>query len=323
LEAARALGVKTWLVPNLTRYIIPWKDLRVISDVKRIVGEFQPDIIHANSSKAGFAARLAARRVGRPVIFTARGWAFAANTPLWRRPLVLAAERLLAPLATRIVCVSHDDRELAIRCKVGKPEQLLVIHNGATDIPLQTTYPERRPVRGVMVARFSRQKDHALLLGAFAELKLPMELLLVGEGELLEKNRRLAQSLGIADRVRFLGGRTDVAEILADCDIFVLTSHYEGFPNVVLEAMRAGLPVIASDVGGTREAILQEITGFVIPHGNRGALKEKLTYLVQNRDARIKMGQAGRQHYLDNFTADKMTDAYFRIYHAISTTAKT
>jgi len=314
LEAAGELGVKTWVIPNLTRYIIPWKDIRVISDVARIIREFEPDIIHANSSKAGYAARLAARRWGGPVVFTARGWAFAENTPLWRRPLALAAERRLAPLAGRIVCVSHHDRELAIRAGVGKPEQLLVIPNGATDLPLQTTYPERPCPKCVMVARFSRQKDQALLLNAFADLKLPAELLLVGEGELLERQRRLAGRLGIADRVQFLGGRKDVPEIMADCDIFVLTSHYEGFPNVTLEAMRAGLPVIASDVGGTREAIIEGETGFVVPHGDLATLKKKLAFLIQNREVRITMGQAGRKHYLENFTGEKMTAAYFAVY---------
>jgi glycosyltransferase involved in cell wall biosynthesis len=314
LEAARLLGAKTWVVPSLTRAIRPWQDLRAIGEIRRIIRTYHPEVIHAHSSKAGIVARLAASKEGVPAIFTAHGWAFTENAPMLRRGLAILLERHLAPPADRIICVSEYDRSLALRYNIAPAEKLQVIHNALPDLPRQTDYPQRTPVKAVMVARFAPPKDQAGLLRAVAGLKLPVALLLVGEGEHLARTRRLAEQLSLSPLVHFLGAREDVPEILADSDIFILISDYEGFPYVTLEAMRAGLPVIASDVGGVKEAVEDGVTGFLVPRGNIEILQEKLTLLAGDGGARQRMGQAGRRRFLEDFPADKMLSAIAGIY---------
>ena len=128
-----------------------------------------------------------------------------------------------------------------------------------------------------MVARFEPQKDHPSLLKALARLRNhAWRLELIGEGPLLERTRDLARSLGIADRVEFLGQRSDVAERLATSQVYVLSSNWEGFPRSILEAMRAGLPVVASDVAGVSEAVVDGVTGYVVPRGETEPWQRRL-----------------------------------------------
>ena len=169
-----------------------------------------------------------------------------------------------------------------------------------------------------MVARMAWQKDHATLLRALAPLKeLDWQLELVGDGPLLSSIEALAASLGIASRVRFAGFRSDVAERLADGQIFVLTSNWEGFPRSVLEAMRAGLPVIASDVGGVRESVRDGETGFVVPPGNVDVLRDRLRVLIASPLQRRRMGEAGRALYEKRFSFERLAAETSAVYDSV------
>ena len=169
-----------------------------------------------------------------------------------------------------------------------------------------------------MVARFSEQKDHALLLNAVRDIDIrDIKVQLVGDGPLLPNIKSLAESLNIGDRVQFLGNRRDVPELLTHSDIFVLTSKWEGFPITILEAMRAGLPVICSDVGGCSEAIKDGENGFLVPRGDGVVLANRLKQLIKDKDLRYKMGQKGRMSFEKCFTVEKMAEKTERIYREI------
>ncbi len=124
-----------------------------------------------------------------------------------------------------------------------------------------------------MVARFTDFKDHGVLLRAFARVPEGIRLKLVGDGETLDAARKLAEDLGIRGRVEFKGSRGDVPEILAQSDIFVLASKTETLPISILEAMRAGLPVVASDVGGVSEEVVDGETGILVSPGSVERIK--------------------------------------------------
>jgi len=169
-----------------------------------------------------------------------------------------------------------------------------------------------------MVARFERQKDHATLLQALAGLAhRAWELELIGDGPLRPEAAALTRALGIGDRVHFLGARRDVAERLACQQAFLLISNWEGFPRSILEAMRAGLPVVASDVGGVREAVVDGSTGLLVPRGNPDALRERLDVLLQDPTLRSRFGQAGRARYEERFTFDRMLEQTLAIYRDV------
>ncbi|BAD41697.1 glycosyltransferase family 4 protein [Symbiobacterium thermophilum] len=315
-EAAR-LGIPIHLIEGLVRPVNPAKDFLAARALVRLLRRIRPDLLHAHSSKAGQVGRLAARLAGVPAVYTVHGWAFADGVPLWRRCVALPAERLAAHWSRYMITVSDADRLLASRYRF-PTDRMFVVHNGVPDV-VQRAQVGRAdlPPHIVMVARFAPQKDQALLLKALSRVNVPFTLSFVGEGETQREHRQLAHQLGMMDRVRFLGSRHDIADILADAQIFVLTSNWEGFPITILEAMRAGLPVIASDVGGVREAVLHGRTGYLVARGDVDALQRYLTTLLTDPQLREKLGNEARKTYEQRFTLDRMLDQTRRIYELI------
>ena len=132
----------------------------------------------------------------------------------------------------------------------------------------------------------------------------------------------LVKKLNLVDKVQFLGFRKDVAEIIAQSHIFVLISNWEGLPCTIIEAMRANLPVVASAVGGIPELIAEGKTGYLIPSGDRKSLKQKLTQLLNNRELRLKMGEAGRQKYESQFKFEYMYQKTLNTYQEVVNSEK-
>ncbi len=177
---------------------------------------------------------------------------------------------------------------------------------------------DEEAVRLVMVARFTAPKDHRTLLLALGALRdLPWRLSLVGDGPGLPEARAAARSLGLAEKVFFLGMREDTLDILAAGDIFILSSAREGFPISILEAMRAGLPVVASAVGGVGEAVVDGESGLLFPAGDAESLCKSLERLITEPDLRRSMGAAGRKRYQEQFTLEQMAEKTLSLYLAV------
>lgn len=321
LSSLRDEGIQVYHFPSLGNTISPFKDLYSFFKILSLIRQVRPSLVSTHSSKAGILGRLASKLCGVPVIFTAHGWAFTDGVPEFKRKIYIRIEKLAARWADKIICVSENDRQLALNYGVASHPKLLTIHNGMS---LQDKHS--RSVRGtgdlvriIMVARITEQKDHKLLLKAISTLhtKTPYILTLVGDGELTSVVQKYSAELGVEDKVEFLGARKDVAKLLDESDIFVLTSKWEGFPRSILEAMRAGLPVVASDVGGCKEAVIEGETGYLVPRGDEEALKQRLKGLIDDPFLRNKMGQAGIQRFLDHFTFDIMFKKTFEVYQQV------
>lgn len=304
---------------HLVQAIRPGEDARAFFELRRILRQLRPDLVHCHSSKAGILGRLAARSLGMPSLFTAHGFAFTEGAPRGRRLLGFVMEWLGARCGDGIIAVSEYDRQLALRYRLVPRQKIWVVHNGVPDVE-DRARPERNPPTIVMVGRFARQKDQALLIRALAGLQeLNWRCCFVGDGPTERACRGLALSSGLADRIEFLGMRRDVPQLLAQSQLFVLASNWEGLPLSVLEAMRAGLPVIASDVGGTREAVVEGQTGFLIPRGDVSALTKRLAYLLGDAEARGRMGASGRERYEALFTVDQMLRNTWEVYRQVLT----
>lgn len=170
----------------------------------------------------------------------------------------------------------------------------------------------------VMVARFEPQKDQATLLRALGGLRdQAWELDLIGEGPLMPEMKALAASLGLAERVRFLGQRTDVHHLLAQAQISLLVTNWEGLPLSILEAMRAGLPVIASDVGGVAEMIEDGGTGYLVPRGGIELVSERIARLLRDPDLRSRLGASGRSRYESQFTLEHSVGRTLEVYRSV------
>lgn len=318
LQHARNRSLNCISLKYMIREIDPIVDVKAIRELRGVLKRLKPDLIHVHSSKAGIIGRLSAIGLGAPCIFTAHGWAFTEGVSPARRFLYRVIERLIAPLAKRIITVSDYDRSLALAGRVAAPGRLVVVHNGMPDISAEMRaqrVAKEDVVRFVMVARFEAPKDQSSLLRAFAAL--PAErwcLELIGDGPQLQAAIDLALSLGIAGKVLFSGACNDVSSRLAISDVFILISRWEGLPLTILEAMRAGLPVIASDVGGVAEAVQEGETGYLIKRDAAGLLIERLGLLLADADTRHRLGEAGRRRYESGFTFSLMLDKTVAVY---------
>lgn len=313
-EGVRNLGVPCEIVPNLVHPIAPVDDCRALLQVARLIHKIRPDVVHAHTSKAGIIARFAARAAGVPAVFTAHTWCFAEGTSWKWRLGGIPAERLAGWFSAAIINVSDANRELALRHGISDHKRMLTIWNGIPDTPHRARPGTSGVPRIVMVARCAEQKDHSLLLRAFARITKPAKLVFVGGGPKLTALKAEANELNIANRVEFLGDRFDIAEILSNSHVFALASKWEGFPLSILEAMRAGLPVIASNVGGVSEAVTDGNTGFLVERGDVSAFRTRLHSLLDDPSLRRQMGAAGRQRYENAFTLDHMLRKTLAIY---------
>jgi glycosyltransferase involved in cell wall biosynthesis len=319
LDSLRAAGVPTFPLQHLAAAINPVRDTRAIAEIHSILKRWRPDFVSTHSSKAGVLGRMAARALGIPVVFTAHGWAFTPGVPGRQAWLYRAIERAAAPLANRIITVSEFDRQLAIARLSQSPARIVTVHNGMPDVGASfRADPGRSPVRLIMIARFEPQKDHSTLLEALAQLThLSWTLDLVGDGPLLPQVQATSRVLGIGERIRFWGQRGDVPERLADAQVALLITNWEGFPRSILEAMRAGLPVIASEAGGSSESVQHGTTGFIVPKGGTAELKSRLEDLITSPELRVRLGKHGRARYEQEFTLSHTIDKTLRVYQEL------
>jgi glycosyltransferase involved in cell wall biosynthesis len=323
IDMLRAQGTPTVVLRHLTVPIKPLEDLRALRELRAILSDMRPDLIALHSAKASVLGRLAARSLGIPTILTAHGWTFTPGFPRIPGMVYRNIERLVGPLTRKIIAVSEFDRRLALEAGIVGADRIVTVHNGIPDVPLQLrAEPARTPARLVMVARFSPQKDHQTLLQALASLQhLDWELDLIGDGPLIDAVKSLGASLKLGGRIRFLGQRMDVESLLAQAQISILATNWEGFPLSILESMRAGLPVIASAVGGIDEAVVDQETGYLVPRGDVIRLRERLEGLLTAPSLRTRMGFSARNRYEQQFTLDVSVKKTLAVYEEVAAKA--
>jgi glycosyltransferase involved in cell wall biosynthesis len=319
VDQLRAQGTPTVILRHLALPINPVRDLRALREVHGTLKDLGPELVAVHSSKAGILGRLAARSLGLPVLLTAHGWNFTPGIPPFQAAIYRQIERLVGPFTSKIITVSEFDRQLAMKAGIATGDRIVTVYNGMPDVPAHLRAdPGRTPARLVMVARFGPQKDHPTLLRALAGLQdHPWELDLIGDGPLMTQTESLATALGIGGRVRFLGQRLDVDQILARAQTSLLTTNWEGFPLSILEAMRAGLPVVASSVGGIAEAIRDEETGYLVPRGNVDLLRDRVARLLTDPALRARFGANGRRRYREHFTLTHFVTNTLAVYQQV------
>lgn len=319
VDALRQRGVPVEPLRQLVAPLRPLADLRAVVELRRALVRFSPDLVTLHSSKAGAVGRLAARGLGVPVVYTAHGWPFVEGVPALEKVVYRVVERITAPLADRLVTVSEHDRALARRAGVGTPAQLVRVHNGVHDVPVELrARPAEGPARLVVVARLDVPKDPFTLLRALAELRAKeWTLEWIGDGPRRAPAERLAAELGLRDRCCFVGTRADVAERLARASVLLLPTDREGLPLSVLEGMRAGLPVVASAVGGIPEAVLPGRTGLLVPPADAPALARAIAVLLADPRARARLGAEGRRRYDACFSFARQHAATLDVYRSL------
>lgn len=301
-------------------------DVGVVWRLGRVLRDFDPHLLHSHMFHANLLARIVGRLTGVPRIVCTE------HTMGQEGSVRRLLNRLTAPLADRITAVSEQVGTFA-REGIGIPsDQVVVIPNGI-DIdrcrsalsPDQARaklgLPPDQPVVGT-VGTLRPVKGTDVLLRAFARLQESgpeAHLLVVGDGPEWDTLQALADELGIRDAITFTGNRSDIADLLAAMDLFVLSSHWEGLPIAALEAMAAGLPVVATAVGGTPGVVLDGKTGLLVPPSDPPALAGALQQLLSDPQQARTMGQAGRRRVEEQYTQQRMVERMEALYQELLT----
>jgi len=238
---------------------------------------------------------------------------------------IFAQQRLIVAGVGRYVAVSQEVARHLIRKLRWPAQKIQVIHNCVSPVPeCGVQSPIERTGRPVVltVARLDEQKGHRYLLEAAAQVP-EAQFVLAGDGPLRASLEAQTRTLGVEGRVKFLGYRSDIADLLADCDVFVLPSLYEGLPLSILEAMSAGKPVIATHIGGTDEAVIAGETGLLVPPADSAALAAAIRSVLTNRLLAQRLAAAGRARVEREFSVAKMIQQVINVYDELLTKRET
>jgi glycosyltransferase involved in cell wall biosynthesis len=317
-DAARAAGTRFLELEHVRRPLSPGRDLLGLLELETLVRRERPHIVHVNSAKAGALGRVAAWLTHVPIrIYTVHGWSYTAHTGAGSA-VYLWAERLLRPLTTVTICVAESERRAGLAMRTCDEATTIVIHNGVQLPDTEVREPRGEPCRIVTVGRLQAPKDTLTLVRALEKLpRGAYTAVIVGDGPDRPALEAEIGRLGLDSFVQVVGERNDVAERLAASDLFVLSSRSEGLPLSILEAMAAGLPVVATNVGGVPELVLDGETGFLVPPGNPQSLAGAMERLLEDSALRRRLGAAGRLRVEEGFHLESTRRAHLDLYTAL------
>jgi glycosyltransferase involved in cell wall biosynthesis len=325
---AEEKGIRPEAVPELSPHLGPADALAFLRLV-RIFREWKPDVVHTHTAKAGAVGRAAARCAGVPVVIhtfhghVLRGY-FSPPVEAFFRLI----ERTLSLATDRIVTLSPALKDDLAAMGIARAEKIDVVPLGMDLEPLQNCSGRRGELRDALgiraedplvgtVGRLVPIKNHRLFLEAarsMVDSGSPVSFVIVGDGGLRDSLKEYASRLGIAQRVHFLGWRKDMVPVYAALDLLALTSDNEGTPVAVIEAMAAGVPVVATAVGGVPDVVRDGATGRLVPPGDARALSRAWLAAFGEREATGRMRDQARRDVEMQFGRERMISAMARLY---------
>lgn len=311
----KSKGIPVYFLAELRNKFSPFVDFVCLFKLLKIIKQSRPDMLHLHSAKAGMLGRICGLLLGIPMVYTVHGWGWRGMSLL--PSFILKSIEYIFKYVPNVAYVFVSESLVADAENILKfqKSQFKVIHNGISDMPAILEYTQRDILKLIMPARVCLAKDHKTLLKAYTKLPNNFALTLCGEGTDEPSFRTFAHSI-VGDRISnidFLGMRSDVDALLESSDIFVLSSFFEALPISIIEAMCVGLPVVASNVGGVAELVIDQESGFVFETGNYAQLALILTSL-SDVELRRKVGESARLRFLNHLTVDRMIASLNDVY---------
>jgi len=318
LEGKYELGRKYDHLEIMELHKEPGIRLKIVRQLVDLVREKNIDIIHTHNPGPHFYGAVSGFLTGRPVVHTKHG----RNYPNDIKKIWL--NKLSSLLTKKIVPVSQNAADVCLEVEKIPPAKVTVILNGVdTNLfcaAVNKKVIDKRLVTIGIVARLSAEKDHQTLLKAcklLTDMTSNFHLEIIGDGPLRDTLETSVEELDLEPFVSFSGMRHDVAELLRKLDIFVLSSTTEGISLTLLEAMATELPVVATDVGGNPEVVIDGTTGYIVPSQNPDEMAKKLFLLINNSNLRRKMGSDGRKRVLEKFSITETAKKYEVLYRSV------
>jgi len=335
-EAKKLLGQNFEVVPNLIREISPINDLRALVQLWRMLrlakkqSKGTPLIIHTHSSKAGILGRIAGFLAGVPIIIHSfHGFGFNDFQPWLVRKAYILAEKIAGLITDSFIFVSRANLQKASQLGIGKPSKYNLIRSGISIDefkPRQIDILAKRKELGVgsgklvvMVSNLKPQKnplDFARVANLVLKKTPDAWFILCGDGELRPELERMIEDFGIKDRVKLLGWRRDIPEILWASDLLILTSLWEGLPRVYPQAMASGLAIVGTRVDGGPEAVIDGENGYLLEPGDYQGISQRVIELLEDDEKRKKMGQRGMEMVAE-FDIHKMVQDQEQLYQRL------
>lgn len=300
LEAA--VGATDYL-PQLTRSVNPAADWAACRSLEALIARYRPSVVHAHSSKAGVLARLAARARQVPAVYTAHGFVFTdPRRPAWERAIFRAAEGWAGRRSAAVITLSPRDAAWARAAGIRRVE---LIANGVEVPAIPWTPPPGPPWRVGFLSRFSPEKGFGVLVAAMAAVGPTYELVVGGDGPLAAEYRAAAAAAGLS--AAFLGWQGDTRAFLAQVHVLAIPSWKEGLPYALLDALAAGVPTVATDVGAMGDVLRPLDPRLVVPAGDPRSLTIALEAAVgQARTAAPSFADAARAHIARHYNLRDM-----------------
>ena len=303
----------------LVRPIHIIKDICALAELALLMRRRGIHLVHTHSSKAGIIGRIAARLAGVPVVIhTVHGWSFNDYQRCPVKELYIFLERVCAKFTDAIITVSEHDKAKGIVSGIGTTDKYELIRYGI-DFSL---YPARD--KGYLSRAFGlRESDKVVsMVGCFKPQKAPLDFLkvavltlgkfpgakflLVGDGKMRPVIERAVFDRGLQGKVILAGWRDDLPELLAGTDIFALTSLWEGLPISVLEALKSGVPVVATDTGGIKELVSEGVNGYIVPRGDIQEMSRHICDLLRDDDLRLRLAGNAARSLGSEYSREKM-----------------
>jgi len=331
LSIAEKKGVQVVPLASLIKRIDPVQDFLAFLFLLKLIVREKPDIVHTHSSKAGALGRLAAWLARVPVILhTPHGHVFYGHFSHFASKVFLLIERVFDNITDCTIALTNGERNDYVKLSVSKPDKLVTIHSGVNVEAFMNSEIELEEKRKSLnigsndrvvgtVGWLLPIKGPVYLMNAMEQVwskNSDVKLMFVGKGELEAELRAMAKKTGYEDRVLFPGWRNDIHEIMQTFDIFVLPSLNEGMGRVIVEAMAAGKPVVASRTGGIPDLVINGETGFLVEPGDSDGLAGAINHLLDNPALRQKMGKEGRRR-CRLFSEELMIEKLDRLYQKL------
>lgn len=319
----------------------PWQIFLALGEILSLLNRKKPDILFLCSTTVGLLGSIAARiceyqTSNLKTIYRIGGWAFRDPRPFWSNKIILWAEKLTSPFKDKIIVNSEVDRELAIKYKIAPEEKIVKIYNGINLkgldflsekearqkilelLPASYNLKPEIPLIGT-IANFYKTKGLKYLIEAANLLKNKSKIifLVIGEGRERPKLEKLIKRANLEDNFFLLGQLPNAYKYLKVFDIFVLPSLKEGFPWVILEAMAAELPIVATKTGALPEIIEDGINGLLIEPKDSQALAEAIKKILENKKLAQEFGQNARKRVTEEFSLERMLDKTLAVYRSI------
>lgn len=327
---AHEMGINTRLVPSLINHINPVVNLKAVADIRRIMRQGNYDIVHTHSSVAGVIGRIAAFSAGVPVVLHhVHGWGLHARESQFTQRLYVNLERLCARFTTQMIVVSRPDIQKGLAHRIGREDQYTLVYNGI-DLerfrqPLNDNQmhkklgldPDCKHVG--MIGRLDGQKNPLDFIRAAATVisRYPkVQFLIVGDGQLRPDCERLIDELNLRGKFFLLGYKNDVPRIISLLTITAMSSLWEGLPIAFLESMSAGKPIVANNVDGASDVVIDGETGFLVTPRQPREMAERILYLLNNENLCSEMGQVAQQRS-NYFSKDRMVAQVESLYKGL------